>query len=129
VSALLLVVGRASRHLFARLRRVYILFNAKHGMNETDIAMLKSLNDRCLSSAAGSALTLQAVITKADVILPEQVEQIIPKMRKQIFDAAPTCLPPIITSALMRPQFGIQEMRGSIIEACGLGSMAMDSDL
>lgn len=103
-----------------RLRRVYILFNAKHGINETDAVMLRSLNDRCLASA-GSRFTLQAVITKADTIPIEQVDKIIPMMRKQIFEAAPTCLPPVISSVRMKPQFGIEEMRKSIVEACELG--------
>jgi GTP-binding protein len=86
------------------------------------MAMLQSLNDRCLAPA-GSAFTLQAVITKADAITPEQVEHVIPKMRGQIFEVAPTRLPPIITSALMRPQFGIEETRRSIMEACGFGTI------
>jgi GTP-binding protein len=83
--------------------------------------MLRTLNERCLATSS-VAFTLQAVITKADAIPPEDIEQVIPKIRRQIFEAAPTCLPPIITSALMRPQFGIEETRRSIVEACGLGS-------
>jgi GTP-binding protein len=103
-----------------RLRRVFVLFNTKHGINETDKIMLQSLNDRCLSSAS-SILTVQAIITKADAVSPEQAEKIIPMMRRQIFEGAPACLPPIITAALMRPPFGIEETRRSILEACGLG--------
>jgi GTP-binding protein len=83
--------------------------------------MLQSLNAQCLASA-GSRFTLQAIITKADAISSEEVSEVIPKMRKQIFEAAPVCLPPIITSAFMKPQFGIEETRKSIMEACGLGN-------
>jgi GTP-binding protein len=114
------VVGRSelisSPVIILRLRRVYILFNAKHGISQVDEAMLKSLDDKCQGS-----LTLQAVITKADTIPPGNASKVIAKMRSQILQAAPTCLPAILTSANMRPQFGIEEVRNSIAGACGLG--------
>lgn len=104
----------------SRLRRVYILFNAKHGINSFDSSMLRTLNEQCQAFSAAK-FTLQAVITKADAVPVEQVATVIPKMRQQIFEAAPFCLPPIITSATMQPRFGIDEMRKSIVEASGIG--------
>ena len=98
-----------------RLRRVYILFNAKHGISQVDEAMLESLNERCKAS-----LSLQAVITKVDAIPSADVSKAIAKMRTQIAEAAPMCLPAILTSASMRPPFGIEEVRRSIVEACNL---------
>lgn len=118
VSTVHILFRQYSQILF-RLRRVYILFNAKHGLNTTDVAMLESLHAKCLASA-GTRFTLQSIITKADAVPPSQVATIIPEMRKQIFKAAPTCLPPIITSAYMQPMFGIEETRLNILEACGL---------
>jgi GTP-binding protein len=82
--------------------------------------MLRSLNKQC-QAISDAQFTLQAVITKADTIPPGQVATAIPKMRKKIFEIAPFCLPPIITSANMQPRFGVDEMRTSIIEACGIG--------
>ena len=77
--------------------------------------MLESLDQKCQGS-----LTLQAVITKADTIPPGSAAEVIGKMRTQIVQAAPTCLPAILTSASMKPPFGIEEVRKSIAEACSL---------
>jgi GTP-binding protein len=98
------------------LRRIYILFNAKHGISQVDEAMLESLDARCQASH----LTLQAVITKADAIPRGRAVNAILKMRAKVLQAAPTCLPAIVTSANMKPPFGIEEVRKSIAEACGL---------
>ncbi|KAI0917902.1 hypothetical protein AcV5_002722 [Taiwanofungus camphoratus] len=102
------------------LRRVYILFNAKHGLNQVDRAMLASLDEQCQSSA-GIKFTLQAVITKADLLVTRETLSSVEKMQKDIFEAAPTCLPAILTVALKQPHIGIEELRRSIAEACGLG--------
>jgi GTP-binding protein len=77
--------------------------------------MLESLNERCKGS-----LSLQAIITKVDAIPSADVSKVIAKMRTQITEAAPMCLPAILTSANMRPSFGIEEVRKSIVEACDL---------
>ncbi|KAL4257637.1 P-loop containing nucleoside triphosphate hydrolase [Pleurotus pulmonarius] len=75
------------------LRRIYILFNAKHGLKETD----------------------------KDTLDDDDITRAISTIRSEIFEAAPTCLPPIITSCVMRPVFGIEEARKNIEEVCGLG--------
>ena len=98
-----------------RLRRIYILFNAKHGISHIDEAMLQFLDEKCQGS-----LSLQAVITKVDTIIPGGVSRATAKMRTKIIEAAPACLPAILTSANMTPPFGIEQVRKSIIEACGL---------
>ncbi|KAF4593058.1 hypothetical protein EYR38_008768 [Pleurotus pulmonarius] len=102
------------------LRRIYILFNAKHGLKETDKGMLAHLHEQCLSSH-GTRFTLQSVITKADTLDDDDITRAISTIRSEIFEAAPTCLPPIITSCVMRPVFGIEEARKNIEEVCGLG--------
>ena len=103
------------------LRRVYVLLNAKHGVTETDIAMLRALSEQSLASS-GLKFTLQAIITKTDDLPRDSPPDVIPIMQRKIFAAAPTCLPAIITSALLKPPFGIKDVRKSIADACGLPS-------
>ncbi|KAF9461088.1 P-loop containing nucleoside triphosphate hydrolase protein [Collybia nuda] len=102
------------------LRRVYILFNGKHSLNNFDIQMLSHLSRSLLSERGTQPFTLQSVITKADCIPADKISSVITKMRKDIWQAAPLCLPPIVTSAEMSPPFGIDEVRRNIAEACGL---------
>ncbi|KAH8104019.1 P-loop containing nucleoside triphosphate hydrolase protein [Cristinia sonorae] len=105
------------------LKRVYILFNAKHGLNEYDQTMLQDLDQRCQSSL-GQKFTLQAIITKLDLLLTldsKTAKDQLKKIRQDIFEAAPTCLPSIMTSTALHPFVGIHEMRQSVAEACGVG--------
>ncbi|KAI0675983.1 hypothetical protein C8Q78DRAFT_1007495 [Trametes maxima] len=106
------------------LRRVYILFHAKHGLNEVDRMMLSSLDEQCQSSA-GLKFTVQGIITKVDTLRDSEITKAIKSIQKDIFDSAPTCLPPIITSALEHPHYGVDQVRLSIQEACGLGKAEM----
>ncbi|KAK0497434.1 P-loop containing nucleoside triphosphate hydrolase protein, partial [Armillaria luteobubalina] len=101
------------------LRRVYVTFNGKHRLNEYDVQMLEHLTKNLHTSEDGvQRYSIQAVITKSDAILPDEVKDVISQLRKDIFDAAPFCLPPIITSAKMIPPFGIKELRKNIVECC-----------
>lgn len=111
------------------LRRVYILFHAKHGLNESDRLILSDL-DQQVQRSGGTTWTLQAVVTKADMLLSsskvrgeksdEDAQQWLSKLRKDIFEAAPTCLPPIVTTAQKAPFFGIDELRRNMLDACGI---------
>jgi len=104
------------------LRRIFILFNAKHGLNDTDRLMLQSLDERCQESLAdGRAFTLQGIITKAD---KQPLVGAIKKIQQDIFDAAPSCLPAIVTTAQGSPFFGVEEVRKSIVDACGIGKFS-----
>ena len=103
-----------------RLRRVFILFNAKHGLNEIDHMMLRSLDEQCQASG-GLKWTLQAIITKLDTLRPGELEKTVKNMQTDIFQTAPSCLPPLLTSAHERPSVGVDNVRQSIVEACGLG--------
>ncbi|KAJ6465170.1 P-loop containing nucleoside triphosphate hydrolase protein [Mycena vitilis] len=108
-----------------QLKRIYILFNGKHLLNPADLEMLANLSDTLFSQQDGTqSYTLQSIITKADCIANKSVGEVIPKIQKQIWEAAPLCLPPIVTSAMMRPMFGIEEVRANIAEACGLTKKA-----
>lgn len=103
-----------------RLRRIYLLVNAVHGLNDADRAMLQSLDEQC-QAASSTNFTLQAIITKADNLLrSDNGREAIKDIQKDIFEAAPTCLPAIVTAALDESRLGIDEMRTSIAEACGL---------
>jgi GTP-binding protein len=103
-----------------RLRRIYILFNAKHGLNEMDRVMLESLNVR-IQATAGTRFSLQAIITKVDALPLTDVKPTLSKLRQEIWKAAPLCLPAIVTTAAKNPHLGIDAVRSSIIEACGIG--------
>jgi GTP-binding protein len=82
---------------------------------------MEMLEHLSLKLPASPHFTLQAVITKADAVPPEEIMKSIEGIRKQVREAAPLCLPPIVTSTKMSPPYGIEKMRESIIEACGLG--------
>ncbi|CAL1715261.1 unnamed protein product [Somion occarium] len=108
-----------------QLKRVYILFNAKHGLNDVDRMMLQSLDSQ-IQSSSGSRFTLQGIITKVDTVGAGAADAVT-KIQKDIFEVAPTCLPAIVTSATRRPLYGIEDVRRSIVEACGLGNIQTKS--
>ncbi|KAG6906923.1 hypothetical protein DXG01_011349 [Tephrocybe rancida] len=102
------------------LRRIYILFNAKHSLNKFDTDMLAQLSTKLIDERGRQPFTLQAVITKVDTIPPDRIPETIARIRKDIWEAAPLCLPPIVTSASMSPPYGIDDVRKNIADACGL---------
>lgn len=107
----------------SRLKRIYLLINASHGVKESDAAMLGHLNQHCEQSLAdGRHITLQAIFTKCD-LLDRRAQEKLQRMQQEIFEAAPLCLPGIITAA-SNAQVGIDKVRQSIVDACGLGRVA-----
>ncbi|KAL1748183.1 hypothetical protein HDZ31DRAFT_79880 [Schizophyllum fasciatum] len=103
-----------------QLRRIYILFNAKHDLNEYDRGMLAHLSDRLINAEGRQPFTLQAIITKVDSIPSGKEGETIRRLRQDIFKAAPLCMPPLLTSVTMHPPFGVGTVRSNIIDACGL---------
>ncbi|KAF8906104.1 P-loop containing nucleoside triphosphate hydrolase protein, partial [Mucidula mucida] len=102
-----------------QLRRIYITFNGKHDLNQYDSQLLQHLSANIISSEGQQRYTMQAVITKADELTKlKGAQSMVESLRKQIWEAAPLCLPPIVTSAKMVPPFGIEELRTNIVEAC-----------
>ena len=79
--------------------------------------MLQSLDER-VQASAGLKFTLQAIITKTDRIPDGKLADSIRQMKKDIAEAAPTCLDPIITSAAKYPYVGIDAVQDAIMEAC-----------
>ncbi|KAF6753125.1 hypothetical protein DFP72DRAFT_903392 [Ephemerocybe angulata] len=100
--------------------RVYIVFNAKHGLNEIDSHMLQHLSTFLIARDGTQPFTLQSVITKVDLVPGDQLAKTIAGMKKEIFAAAPLCLPPILTSCEMKPLFGVDKVQKNIAQACGL---------
>ncbi|KDR67662.1 hypothetical protein GALMADRAFT_257913 [Galerina marginata CBS 339.88] len=104
-----------------QLKRIYILINAKHlSLSPTDTEMLSHLSSALLTPRGTQPFTLQAVITKADLVPIAKLEGVLEGLRAEIWAAAPLCLPPIVTSAEMSPPFGVELVRKSVAEACGL---------
>ena len=97
---------------------MYILLSAKHGVNEADKLMLQDLDEKIQS---GSKWTLQAIITKADLV-PLGKDTSISSIKRTIFEHAPTCLPPIVTASLKSTStaLGVNDLRMSVMEACAL---------
>ncbi|TFK49139.1 P-loop containing nucleoside triphosphate hydrolase protein [Heliocybe sulcata] len=100
----------------AQLRRVYCLINASHGVEEVDKVVLSDLHETCMKTG-GTQLTFQAILTKVDLLPTGKLRQELAKIRKDVRDVAPTCLPPLITG---KERFGVDEVRKSIVEACGV---------
>ena len=112
-------IDRSLTQALSRLRRIYLLVNAVHGLNDADRAMLQRLDEQC-QAASGTTFTLQAIITKADNLLrTPNGRGAIKDIQRDVFETAPTCLPAIVTAALDDSRLGIDEMRKSIAEACG----------
>lgn len=102
------------------LRRVFVCVNGTHGLNDHDRAMLQQLDAQCQASG-GTRWTLQAIITKADALAKAKNGRgLVAQIQHAVFEAAPTCLPAIVTAAAREPHFGIDEVRNSVAEACAL---------
>ena len=98
---------------------MYILFNGKHGLNEVDRIMLQSLEKKCQEQENTIPWTLQAIITKADQMDGDRAA--LRAIQDDIFKTAPTCLPPLAVAITKRAQVGVDRIRDSMTEACGLG--------
>lgn len=109
-----------------RLKRIYLLINASHGLKETDLAMLSHLNTQCTHALAnGRPVTLQAIFTKCDLLLRKEGQKTLQRMQDEVFEAAPLCLPGIVTAASGGGGLvGVEKVRRSVVEACGLGRVS-----
>lgn len=103
-----------------QLKRIYILFNAKHGLNAFDRQMLSHLSQKLVTQRGTQPYTLQAIITKADLVPIDNLPTTIALIQKAIWESASLCLPPIVTSTTSSPPFQIDRVRKNIADACGL---------
>jgi GTP-binding protein len=99
------------------------LINASHGLKESDKMMLEHLNEKCQNSLANNRpMTLQAIFTKCDLLRADAQGEL-QRMQKEIFETAPLCLPGIVTATSNGLRIGVEEVRRSIIDACGLAQV------
>lgn len=82
--------------------------------------MLSHLSELLLTERGTQPFTLQSIITKADAVPTAGLQDVLTQMKKDIWEATPLCLPPIVTSAEMSPPFGLDLVRNNIADACGL---------
>ncbi|TDL23746.1 P-loop containing nucleoside triphosphate hydrolase protein [Rickenella mellea] len=100
------------------LRRIYVLINAKHGVTSFDETLLQELNSKLSSTL--THVTMQTVITKIDKLSKHATSQDLVAIERKIHELAPMCMPSIVTAVLKPHNIGIEEMRRSIAQACGL---------
>src|SRR6201994_318399 len=97
------LLGRAS------LARVYVLIDARHGLKDVDLDVLKTL-DR-------SAVSYQTVLTKADQVKPIELD----KRREETATALakhPAAFPDVLTTS-SRSGTGMPELRAAMVRLIG----------
>lgn len=83
--------------------------------------MLQHLNDKLQANVATRAqLTLQAILTKVDTIPAENASASIKATQADIFKYAPICLPALLTAVTPKVAVGIDAVKASISEVCGV---------
>jgi GTP-binding protein len=91
------------------LARVYVLIDARHGLKEVDLDVLKTL-DR-------SAVSYQVVLTKADQIKPAELEQRIGDIKTSL-STHPAAFPEVLATSSEKAT-GIPELRAAIVRLLG----------
>ena len=86
------------------LRRVCVLVDARHGLKETDVQVLKWMDD--------AAVSTQVILTKADKVKGEELKACIAAVEAAVKSHG-ACLPnPIVTSS--RDKAGLDELRAEL---------------
>lgn len=98
---------------------MYVLLNAPHGIGKSDELFLEMLD--ALSQTGSLPWTYQAIFTQIDRLSPAQIGETA-KLKDELHRIAPTCLPPLFTASL-KPRLGIDTVRSSILEACGMTTL------
>ena len=91
------------------LARVYVLIDARHGLKETDLDVLKTL-DR-------SAVSYQIVLTKTDQIKPSEREQRIDEIKAQL-STHPAAFPEVLATS-SQTGAGMAELRAAMVRLLG----------
>jgi GTP-binding protein len=81
--------------------------------------MLSHLSQKLVTPRGTQPYTLQAIITKADLVPTNDLPTSIAVIQKAIWESAPLCLPAIVTSTALSPAFQIDRVRKNIADACG----------
>ncbi len=90
----------------ANLARVYLLIDARHGLKDADIDVLKTLDS--------AAVSYQAVLTKSDQVKPGELATTIAKLQQQL-KPRPAAYPEIIATS-SKARDGINELRAAIAQ-------------
>ncbi len=93
----------------SNLARVYVLIDARHGLKETDLDVLKTL-DR-------SAVSYQIVLTKTDQIKPSEREQRIDEIKAQL-STHPAAFPEVLATS-SQTGAGMAELRAAMVRLLG----------
>jgi GTP-binding protein len=91
------------------LARVYVLIDARHGLKEVDLDVLKTL-DR-------SAVSYQIVLTKADETKPGELEQRVAEVKAALL-THPAAFPEVLATS-SQGGAGIPELRAAIVRLLG----------
>ena len=81
--------------------------------------MLSHLSQKLVTPRGTQPYTLQAIITKADLVPVDDLVTL-SSIQKDIWKSAPLCLPAIVTSTAMSPPFQIDLVRKNIADVCGI---------
>jgi GTP-binding protein len=95
--------GRAS------LARVYVLVDARHGLKDVDLDVLKTLDK--------SAVSYQLVLTKADQVKPEELEETLAATLAALAKH-PAAFPDVLVTS-SRTGAGMPELRAAMIRLLG----------
>ncbi len=93
----------------SNLARVYVLIDARHGLKEVDLDVLRTL-DR-------SAVSYQVVLTKADQVKPAELESRISDLRTSL-STHPAAFPDVLATSSETGE-GIAELRGAMVRLLG----------
>jgi GTP-binding protein len=91
------------------LARVYVLIDARHGLKEVDLEVLKTL-DR-------SAVSYQVVLTKVDETKPAELEQRLTDIKAALV-THPAAFPEVIVTS-SQAGAGIAELRAAVMRLLG----------
>jgi GTP-binding protein len=93
----------------SNLARVYVLIDARHGLKDIDLDVLKTL-DR-------AAVSYQVVLTKADQVRPAELEQRISDI-KAALSTHPAAFPEVLATS-SQTAIGIPELRAAMVRLLG----------
>jgi GTP-binding protein len=93
----------------SNLARVYVLIDARHGLKEVDLDVLKTLDK--------SAVSYQVVLTKADQVKPAELEQTIADVEAAL-TKHPAAFPEILATSA-RTGAGMPELRAAMVRLLG----------
>ena len=89
----------------SNLARVYVLIDARHGLKDADLEVLDTLDK--------SAVSYQAVLTKADQVKPAELERCIAEV-KAALSKHPAAFPEVLVTS-SRTGAGMAELRAAMV--------------